>query len=663
MVQPNGMGAGNEERLVCPLFPEPVNDKGKLIFADEVKRFQLSRVMRGPRGLLRRPKVPVDEFYNRETDTWFELDPFTTTEDDIEQHFGGGEYWIEAFGHNGQVMPGGRVMTFGGAPKKPWMGRRRPDGEANDGHARRPPPEARDASAYDEEGDEGDEMQMDPRNPRGFHPPFYPQHPGAQYGMPYGQQPYGMQYPGMNPMMGGMMPGTPDPFQKLIEAQQQMMQQMREVVDKRADDAQRWAAMSTQNNAQNAGARDDLVTALREELDEARRNNLAQVSAAMTKHQAELDRKAAEIEDLRKEHRRELESQREELASRRRALEEELRAARAGFDRQMDDERKRRERDVEDEKKRRDREIEDERKRHEGEVRDIRTRLEMRIADLEKTSLEVRTRLEKRVEEQLQEITDLRRDLADTPRPNEPPPPPPPGAPGPATPGAPWYANMMAQWAGPIVTAVAEYAKTNSARAATPVANPAPQPQLQPQAPPPPPPAAYPAPPAAAQAAYFPPPPPPPPAVATPSRAVAAPQSPPTSSPAPTSHPEAPRSAAVNSPPAPEATPSVPASVGISTGVATRAYRMGPSITVSTAPEPPAPAHAQVPEPPAPAYAQAPEPQPAPPSVPPSSQPQAHPSPAKTETPIEASPPSAAFAPDDEGNEQMAGWDTPSQQA
>jgi hypothetical protein len=126
-------------RQLSPLFTDLVGDEDnqRYLYADEIGSFKLSRIDPTSPNRTRRVKVPRPDFRINGSDDYFEIGP-ETTEDDLEEQFGLGEYYIEAFGPDHRLLPGGRnlhlggVLKRGGLPVKPEPEVEDPDDDDDD---------------------------------------------------------------------------------------------------------------------------------------------------------------------------------------------------------------------------------------------------------------------------------------------------------------------------------------------------------------------------------------------------------------------------------------------------------------------------------------------------------------------------------------------------
>lgn len=110
-------GTARKPGMLSPLFPGPSND-GEYLPADQIGQIVVQRVFSSVRGGPRRIKVSKKEFVDPQTGEVFEIDPHTTTEDDLEEILGGGEYWIFALDLDGKITKWGRTLLLPG-PMKP----------------------------------------------------------------------------------------------------------------------------------------------------------------------------------------------------------------------------------------------------------------------------------------------------------------------------------------------------------------------------------------------------------------------------------------------------------------------------------------------------------------------------------------------------------------
>jgi hypothetical protein len=101
------------EGKVCPLFARQVPP----IYADDVLEIKLQRIDKKGTHV----DLAMEEFYidGDPEEEPFAIDPYETTEQDLQLQFGGGTYWIEAFKKpDGSVWKGsGRRLVLGGPSK------------------------------------------------------------------------------------------------------------------------------------------------------------------------------------------------------------------------------------------------------------------------------------------------------------------------------------------------------------------------------------------------------------------------------------------------------------------------------------------------------------------------------------------------------------------
>lgn len=414
----------DDDRTLSPLFPEP-NEKGEYLYAKQIHKIVLYRQLPGSGRNLKMVRVSKRD-YRMPDGGEFEFNPYETTEDDIEEQFGGGSYYIRAVGFNNEFLPCQHPVYLSGPTLKERRQQEREDG-----------------------GDDDD---------------------GAEMSSGYGYPPQDPRPAGGALLPGAvtMVPQGQDAVQELLKAQQEMVKLMQASADKRADDAKDFAMSSRRDGPE----RDALVTSLREELEDLRKQ-----------HRSELERRAQDADDERRRFRKQLETLDDEYAAKRRAYEAEL-----------ERERSERRTSVEHERDRYRKDLDDERKRRLDEVEEARRRADERVERTTRDAADLKLKLEKRIDELQKEVFELRGELADVPSPEE----------GPKSKAgvpddAPWWVKQAAPWVGPIAKGVAETIGAANARAA-------PQPSPAPMAPSVP----LPSPPPAVVHGEPPPPPPPP---------------------------------------------------------------------------------------------------------------------------------------------------------
>lgn len=101
-----------------PLFPGAKDKHGRPIYAGDMREIVISRCFIGSQNRSRRITVSMREFEIPDEDRGFVIIPATTTEHDLEEQFGGGEYWIQPMDHEGDLMSCGRTLFLPGPMKE-----------------------------------------------------------------------------------------------------------------------------------------------------------------------------------------------------------------------------------------------------------------------------------------------------------------------------------------------------------------------------------------------------------------------------------------------------------------------------------------------------------------------------------------------------------------
>jgi hypothetical protein len=108
---------GDQVRSVCPLFPEYEPP----LYADDIARIRICR-LGTTSSTNRNGKVPLrrdDYFIDGNENDIFVLDPHITTEEDLQEQFGGGTYWLDALRKtDGTIIGCGRRLIFEGPLKR-----------------------------------------------------------------------------------------------------------------------------------------------------------------------------------------------------------------------------------------------------------------------------------------------------------------------------------------------------------------------------------------------------------------------------------------------------------------------------------------------------------------------------------------------------------------
>jgi hypothetical protein len=402
------------DRRLSPLFIDP-NDKGVFIYADNISQIFIYRMVpqagRGPR----RAKIPRLE-YRREDGTEFVFDPFLTTEDDIIEHFGGGEYFIEALGHDGKKLSCGhslyldapqkrRRWTVPGAAAAPaWMQRQHPKTFGYDPFAQ-------------PNGDEDDEDDDEDEDMSGF-------------------------------------------AQQMLKAQQKQAADMQRQADERAREARLEAREQASANTnivgkvlesamgtrgQDSSAIDTIREQLREQSDRHREELRRRDDAAEARCKDlrdEVKKREDRIDDLRREHNSEIDGMRRDHRT-------EIDKIRLKHDAEIGEFRS------EIKESKHDHMVKmEETRRHALSVADLDVeRLKKRLSDAENDLARVKRELEKENHELKNEIYELQRDLADAPQ---------EGATPKLPAGTPWWGAVGAEAAKWWSQKQAEAARTNA---------------------------------------------------------------------------------------------------------------------------------------------------------------------------------------------------------
>lgn len=388
-----------KDRQIAVLFPHP-DDKGNYLLAEDVARIEIYRQFPSIGGRVRRIRVSRTEF--RTPDGEFVINPYETDEDDLEEVFGGGEYYIEPKGHDGKLLGWGRTILVPGKMKA----------------GVRESYEALKAGGVTQE--EGEEMV----NGNG----------------------------GMNPLvqkMFDMLEKRADEAKTAVRSDSGSAAVI-STLQSELDDLRK--SHRTQLESLIAGHREEIARRAKE-IDEERASMRRTIEAAQEDY-------ASKRRGVEAELRAEREAREVERKDLRRKSEEEIEKIRSDARRELDAERNRtieeRNRAL-DERKRAEREIEAESKRRADDIADTKRRYESQIRELEEKISRMRRESDKEVALLTKENLDLRRDLADTPTHDEPPPPPSPGGAG--DPNTPLWYRALDKWGGPIAKAVNDYVK------------------------------------------------------------------------------------------------------------------------------------------------------------------------------------------------------------
>lgn len=382
-----------------------MSDNGKQIYADDIAKITISRQFPGIGGKSRRVKMSRKEF-QLQNGGEFVINPFETTEDQLEELFGGGEYYIQAYSHDGGLLPCGRTIHLPGEMK----------------------PGVRETYLNDALVASVKSLVEDDVSGTN----------GA-----------------VNPILDRLLTSTENQVKEL----RQQLDQTRaaQALQPRGADDEVVRGLRSQMDVLVTNHRSEIDrlsktieeerAALRRNLDAAQEEYNSKRRSLEGELQRERDKRDAEMQAERQRHAEELARLRDEH---RRALEDERK--------RTEDERLR----VVDERKRADTNLEDERRRRLSEVDDTTKRYKSRIDDLERDLSATRLRLEKQITDLMKENIDLRRDLADTPIPEPEPERGPDGRPGKGDPSEPLWYKALNQWGPPVAAAVRDYAKNSS---------------------------------------------------------------------------------------------------------------------------------------------------------------------------------------------------------
>jgi len=371
----------DQERQPSPLFLDP-NSSDKYIYADEISQIILYRMIpragQGPR----RARVPRLD-YRREDGQEFVFDPFTTTEDDIIEHFGGGEYFIEALGHNGKKLPCGHPLFLDGPMKRRrwqvpgtnpapgWMQRQN---KAAFGY---------DPYSDDEDDDEDEDEEM------------------------------------------GVV-------QQMLKVQQKQAEQMQKAAEDRAREARLEAKERESANTNIVGKVLDNAMSTRGHESSAVDTLKHQLEELSSRHRSDLQRRDDEVAQMRKDNRDEMTRKDRELEDLRKDHNREVDMLRHKHDKEVDDLRD----ELKDLKRRHDTELDEVKRRSAKDADAENDRLKKRLSDSEADLARERREWEKDRRDLEKEIYELQRDLADVP---------PEGSVGKLPANAPWGAHVATE--------------------------------------------------------------------------------------------------------------------------------------------------------------------------------------------------------------------------
>lgn len=111
-------------RIYSPLFPFNGDADEREVFADEICRIEVSRLMPSATRLARRVTISENEFTDTATGEVLVINPETTKEADLQRFFGGGEYFLQAYSEKNQIIAG-RTVFLGGPPKSEYLKKRK----------------------------------------------------------------------------------------------------------------------------------------------------------------------------------------------------------------------------------------------------------------------------------------------------------------------------------------------------------------------------------------------------------------------------------------------------------------------------------------------------------------------------------------------------------
>ena len=111
----NDLARNKEESrgTICPLFAECEEP----LYSDEISKIRICR-LGDKNSMNRNGKIPLrkeDYYVDEDPKNIFKINPYTTTEEDLQEQFGEGEFFIDALRKpDGKVMPGGHRLVFQG---------------------------------------------------------------------------------------------------------------------------------------------------------------------------------------------------------------------------------------------------------------------------------------------------------------------------------------------------------------------------------------------------------------------------------------------------------------------------------------------------------------------------------------------------------------------
>jgi hypothetical protein len=343
----------------CPLFPYMGEPGEKKVLASKIAKIMLSFHLPGVKGP-RRVSIPKHYFQRKDEDGNIEdfvLNPYETEESDIEEWFGGGEYYIQAFDLNNNYLVGRNLVFTSPTKIHTKNGRNNMNGRRSSVFSR----------------DESDEEEDDRE-------PSYER--------------------------------EESPMAEVLKMQKQMFEAAQKQTEDRvrsteanaavqANLATKFAESTVQQVLQSRGKDDGSSQAV---IDTLRR----QIDDLAKEHREEMRRRDRENEEDRTRFRGDLDRRDRENEALRKRSDEETRDLRTRNERETDDIRRRYEKDVDELKK-----------RYEKENTFEIDRIESKYKTLEKEYNEYRDRTRKEIHELEKEALDLRKDLAEIPEEKE----------------------------------------------------------------------------------------------------------------------------------------------------------------------------------------------------------------------------------------------------
>lgn len=421
--------ADSDVRVRSPLFTEE-NEKGDVIYADQIRFIKLSRYMLVG-GKMKRVKVPKEE-YRMADGTLFSINPFETTEDDLEDQFGGGEYYIEAHGMDNAILPCAHNLTLPGPTLEERAARQ---DEEDGGDAEEQGDEDGDEDDGDEDGQGEEEENEQPRRAT--------QVPQAQWimtpngpmmmgptmtslpnmpGMPQGVPGAATMYPGFQPQPPQPPPPAPrDPaVDHLMEEVAQLRRLNTELTQKWQEQPKEALTMAThfagvmanaaKQDPEEARRQAEAIQAVRRETEELRVAHRAELQRRDDEARKAYDTYNTELHDIRKRNERELEEARKKAERENDEYRKKAERENDDLRRRYDDDIKKRDRELDElrglyraDLERRVKENDELRARHDRELHDLRMSHEKTVSDLrreiDKLASEGRTRIDREVSE------------------------------------------------------------------------------------------------------------------------------------------------------------------------------------------------------------------------------------------------------------------------